>query len=328
MISVIIPLYNKAAYVRRALDSVLRQSVQDFEIIVVDDGSTDGGERIIEKVPDSRIRLFRQQNVGVSAARNKGIELARYPLVAFLDADDEWFPDFLAASLGLHRRWPGIVASFTNYERTDSRRSALTRAEQAGPLNSYFEFCVRNEGAGMCSIVVMLKKDAVSKAGGFPVNRRVGEDLDTWFRVACQGPVGYEPTPLARYYTGQGACAMSKVDCDVWRTFIKWRDTGRIPKSELAAAESYAALLRIMMAASLCRAGEIQEPRSLLSELPKWRLWSARRLVCLLAAWVPVLPPRIWLALAERFGVNVEWPKSNETELRNQFLPNDHGQSG
>jgi glycosyltransferase involved in cell wall biosynthesis len=326
MISVVIPLHNKAAYIRRALDSVLAQSWPDFEVIVVDDGSTDGGDRIVESVSDSRLRLYRQQNLGVSAARNKGIELARDPLVTFLDADDKWLPDFLGASLKLQRSWPDLVASFTNYERTDSNRPALTRAMQRGPLASYFEFCLRNGGAGMCSSVPMIKRAAVLKAGGFPVNRRLGEDLDTWFRIACQGPVGYEPTPLARYYTGLGVCSMSNVDCDVWSTFTDWRAKGRIPKHELAAAERYAALLRLIMAASFCRAGTIQEARTLLSGLPKSRVWSLRRLVCVLTAWLPVLPPRIWLALAGRIGVKVQWPTSSENEVPNQFLPHYYGQ--
>src|ERR1035441_8596585 len=98
-ISVVIPLYNKAPYVGRALSSVFRQTIQDFECIVVDDGSTDGGGDLVEKMSDPRLRLVRQANGGVSRARNQGINLARHPLIAFLDADDEWLPGFLEANL-------------------------------------------------------------------------------------------------------------------------------------------------------------------------------------------------------------------------------------
>ena len=87
MISVVIPLYNKEKQIRKTLQSVLTQTFQDFEIVVVNDGSTDNSAIEVEKVKDPRIRLIHQQNAGVSAARNKGIEEARYELIAFLDAD-------------------------------------------------------------------------------------------------------------------------------------------------------------------------------------------------------------------------------------------------
>lgn len=98
-ISVIIPLFNKAEYVRRALDSVFAQSYQDFEILVIDDGSTDGGPELIKQYQDSRLRMVRQKNQGPGSARNRGIKESTAPYVAFLDADDEWLTGFLETYL-------------------------------------------------------------------------------------------------------------------------------------------------------------------------------------------------------------------------------------
>ena len=104
MISVVIPLYNKEKQVAHTLQSVLRQTFQDFEIVIVDDGSTDHSVEEVEKVRDTRIRLVHQQNAGVSAARNRGISEAKYDLIAFLDADDEWKPEYLETQYGLYQK--------------------------------------------------------------------------------------------------------------------------------------------------------------------------------------------------------------------------------
>src|SRR5947209_3795753 len=100
-VSVIIPLYNKAPYVRRTLDSVRAQTFADYEVIVVDDGSTDGGAAVVEGFGDPRFRLIAQPNAGPGAARNRGLAEAGGEFVAFLDADDEWLPTFLERSLAL-----------------------------------------------------------------------------------------------------------------------------------------------------------------------------------------------------------------------------------
>src|SRR5690349_15003647 len=96
-VSVIVPLFNKRAYIRRCLESIQRQTIRNFEVIIVDDGSSDGSGEIAAAWPDSRFHSVRQANGGPGAARNRGIEEARAGLIAFLDADDEWDDGFLEA---------------------------------------------------------------------------------------------------------------------------------------------------------------------------------------------------------------------------------------
>ncbi len=98
-VSVVVPLYNKERTVLRTLASIATQDCADFEAIIVDDGSTDGGDAVADAFPDPRFRLIRQVNAGPGAARNTGIATARADLIAFLDADDVWSPDYLSAAL-------------------------------------------------------------------------------------------------------------------------------------------------------------------------------------------------------------------------------------
>src|SRR5437667_8237163 len=129
-VSVIVPLFNKAPYIERALSSVAAQTHRDFELIVVDDGSTDEGPRIVEAFTDLPIHLISQENAGPGAARNRGLELAQGELVAFLDADDEWLPNYLSESVRLLDEYgPGVAAITSGYfehtpeaSRENSRR--------------------------------------------------------------------------------------------------------------------------------------------------------------------------------------------------------------
>src|SRR5271157_5460413 len=100
-VSVVIPLYNKAGYITRTLQSVAGQTFEDFETIIVDDGSTDGSGDLAAEFQDGRFRVVRQANAGPGAARNRGIEEARGELIALLDADDVWMPEYLASSLAM-----------------------------------------------------------------------------------------------------------------------------------------------------------------------------------------------------------------------------------
>jgi glycosyltransferase involved in cell wall biosynthesis len=115
MVSVIIPLYNKGRTVNRALDSIFAQSFKDYEVVVVDDGSTDNGAGIVNRYKDPRLRLIQQSNAGPGAARNRGVKESSSPYVAFLDADDEWLPEFLRFSVANLCNNPDCVLSVVNH---------------------------------------------------------------------------------------------------------------------------------------------------------------------------------------------------------------------
>lgn len=118
MFSVIIPLFNKAPYIQRAVESVLKQTFQDFEIIVINDGSTDGGE-LLEGYKDDRIKVISQENQGVSIARNTGIKHASYFYIAFLDADDYWHKNYLKISSDTILKFKDVTMIGSYYSRTN-----------------------------------------------------------------------------------------------------------------------------------------------------------------------------------------------------------------
>ena len=117
--SIVIPLYNKERYIKRAINSVLAQTYGHFEIVVIDDGSVDRSVDVVNDLKDARIRLLKQAHHGVSKARNKGIAEARYDLLAFLDADDWWRPQFLATINDLVSLYPQAGAYVTSYDMVE-----------------------------------------------------------------------------------------------------------------------------------------------------------------------------------------------------------------
>lgn len=203
-VSVIIPLYNKAGSIRRAIESVLAQTISDFELLVVDDGSTDGGAELAAAATDVRVRIIKQPNAGVSAARNRGVSEARSDLVAFLDADDTWEPRFLEATLDAQSRYPVAVAWFSDFLEVGPEKTVPTIGAwgKARVIRDYPDWFVRHRGNGLFSSSSLVRKDALEACGGFPEGVRNGEDTDTWFRLAWQGPVVYVGEALARYVAG------------------------------------------------------------------------------------------------------------------------------
>ncbi len=202
-ISVVIPLFNKAGAVQRTIESVLKQSVLPTEIIVVNDGSTDGSEQVVEKLNHPLIRLVQQSNAGVSAARNKGIEMAKGEWIAFLDADDIWDPLFLETISSLHTGYPRAVVLATAYLYEDHLQNrkpvslnALSFAGERGLLNNYFEVASVSNPP-ICSSAVVVKRRTMLDVGGFPVGVTAGEDLLVWAILASRFEIAYSTRPLS-----------------------------------------------------------------------------------------------------------------------------------
>ena len=204
MITVVIPLYNKKESIATALNSILAQTCQDFEVVVVDDGSTDESAAVVERYADSRIRLIRQANAGVSAARNKGIEEANGEYVAFLDADDQWMPEFLAEIVELQKEFPEYRAQATSYViNTRGEKSSITLRKipfqgERGVLTNYFEVASCSHPP-VCSICVCIERNLLQEIGGFPLGIASGEDLLTWARIAVRTHWAYSLRPFAQY---------------------------------------------------------------------------------------------------------------------------------
>ncbi len=193
-VSVVIPLFNKAQYIERTLRSALAQTYNDFEIIVVDDGSEDGGDRIVEAIKEPRIRLIRQENAGPGAARNRGIESSQGQFIAFLDADDLWLPGKLQDQTNFMLRHPEVGLSATNYTKlggaTDKPQWRLP-PEQSWWICSTSIFTAYVKGFKPCTPAVMVTTAAIRDVGGFPTDVHSGEDVYAWFKVGVKTRVAF-----------------------------------------------------------------------------------------------------------------------------------------
>jgi glycosyltransferase involved in cell wall biosynthesis len=206
-VSVVVPLYNKAAYVQLAVESVLAQSFGDLELIVVDDGSTDAGGEIVANMQDARVHLIRQANAGVAAARNTGIRAARGRWVAFLDADDTWRLDKLARQLAALGRAPDVVwaaGAFATTARDRTRRPPDTPDAWFAAADVLKDgLLILGAGWMLWTGTVMVRRDVLAQLGGFDPILKVGEDVYLWVRLAVQHPrLIYVRTPIAEYRVG------------------------------------------------------------------------------------------------------------------------------
>lgn len=235
LVSVIIPTYNRAAMVGQAVESVLAQTYSDFELIVVDDGSTDETDKVLSAYRD-RIRLLQQSNRGVSAARNHGIRNAKGRLIAFLDSDDLWLPEKLSRQAAFFERYPESLICQTeeiwirNGRRVNpKKRHRKLSGDIFGPS---LELCLVSPSA------VMLRKVLFDEIGLFDEELPACEDYDLWLRVSCRHPVFLIDAPLTVKHGGHPDQLSRAPGLDRYRVAAlkKLIDTGRLSDTQVKKA--------------------------------------------------------------------------------------------
>ncbi|QDH80094.1 glycosyltransferase family 2 protein [Echinicola soli] len=198
MFSVVIPLYNKAENIIQTLASVQGQTYTDFEIVIVNDGSTDNSVEKVEEIKDERIKLFHKKNGGVSDARNYGIDKSTNAYIAFMDADDLWKPNYLKVMAQLIKEFP--EAGMYNCAHSTIYRGKsydMNHDIKRGIIENYFKTSLKYVIAWTSATIV--RKDVFDKVGGFPVGMISGEDVYTWAKIALQYPVAFHPDALTIY---------------------------------------------------------------------------------------------------------------------------------
>jgi len=203
--SVIIPLLNREMYINRSIQSVLNQTVQDFEIIVIDGGSKDEGPNLVKSFKDQRIQLIQQKGRGVANARNEGIKISQTEFIAFLDADDEWMPDFLQTIVKLHNKHPyaGIFATkfyikTKNRVTTTYENMMLPKGQWEGIITKYFLVAAISEP--LTTSAIALPKHIFYEFGGFPEGINYGEDMLLWGKIALKYDIAYSNHISAIYH--------------------------------------------------------------------------------------------------------------------------------
>lgn len=200
--SVIIPLYNKAPYVRKALESVCAQTYRDYELIVINDGSTDNSAIVADeylKATDSiDYKIINQPNAGVSAARNNGFSVSSADYIAFLDADDWWEPTYLERMAQLIEDYPKAGLYACNYVYYKPGKTHVALHIPTGYINypkAYYE----SDAMPVWTGAAMIPRNVYDEMGGFPLGIKLGEDFLLWAKIALHYPVAFLNEPLAWY---------------------------------------------------------------------------------------------------------------------------------
>ncbi len=234
-VSVVIPAHNAGQTIRRAIDSVLGQTLPAHEIIVVDDGSTDNTADLIRSYR-KRVTLIRQKNAGVSVARNSGIEASTGEWIAFLDADDEWLPDKMQRQIEHLGRMPELKWAFCAYytksppsntlELKHNMRDLPKAVREQQVVENYFQAII-TYGLSAWTSSLIIHRSVFETVGMFDPGMKRAQDSDLWFRIAYRYPVaGYLPEPLAVYHMDTpGSSIKTNFDIESFQKLVHRHET-------------------------------------------------------------------------------------------------------
>ena len=199
MYSIIIPLFNKEKSISNTVNSVLRQTYTDFELLIINDGSTDKSLEIINKITDHRIRIINQLNAGESSARNTGIKIAKNEYIALLDADDYWDDKYLEIMKKLVNDFPeASIYGCQLYCVNKNNREIINKLHsKRGIVENYFKDQITAPLVTSSSVIV--KKECFDGIGYFNTKLKRGGDLEMWVRLAKNFKIAFEPTPISYY---------------------------------------------------------------------------------------------------------------------------------
>ena len=237
LVSIVIPTHNRSHLVTRAIASVLGQTWQDLECLVVDDGSTDATQAVVQEIGDARLRYLKNEtNVGAPASRNRGLQKARGRYVALLDDDDEWLPEKLEKQLLLFDAAPervGLVYSGFHYVSGETGRivSTYRPVHRGAVYPELLKDCI------LGSPTPLAKRECFTKAGGFDESLPSCQDWDMWLRIAKVCDFEFISEPLARHYVhGQQISANLDTKIDARTRILRKHatDIGRYPRIHYA----------------------------------------------------------------------------------------------
>lgn len=191
--SVVVPLYNKMRYIEKTVQSVLKQTFQDFEIIIVDDGSKDDSYKVVCDIAkeNKKVKVIKQENTGVAVARNTGIENAVGDYIAFLDADDLWKENYLETIYSLINKYTQsdiFVTAYDIFFSDNKINHSTVKCPDDGIEKSYWK-TFANTYDFVWTSATTIRRQALIEAGMFTPGEKIGQDLDMWARVACNNPL-------------------------------------------------------------------------------------------------------------------------------------------
>jgi glycosyltransferase involved in cell wall biosynthesis len=304
-VSIVIAAYNYARFLAEALESVMAQTFADYEVLVIDDGSSDDTDAVVQPfLADPRVHYYRTPHLGQPGAKNTGIRLARAPLLAFLDADDLWLPDKLARQVALLRADPGLGVVHTRRLLIDEGGRELEYEQPELPRGSVLPLLFRDNF--VCFSSVLARREVLEEAGGFDEGLSLAIDYDLWLRVARRHRFDHVDEPLVCYRTGHASLSRRIEE----RLAAVYHIRRRFLDDQGGRALLGPALVRRAEAETCHHLGVVTRGRSRLAALP-WHLRAVGRDPTCGLAWQGLfslwLPERVRRQLRRALGRPEDW---------------------